>query len=333
MGAQASLVLEYARWELWPVYTSVIVVWVLTTPIRSVRWVFLTQVWCVLSMNLEICGECASSYRHTLQDREFRQLRGSVYDFAAWSVFFNAPTWVLQDGDARYGAYGRIFRSWWIACKVSFAEYLPNVLVDTKDSGKRYWNASWEASRATLLRFYGVGEFVCWVALLCLSLLLFVPINLYDLVEFVLQGPIGVAIGLMLLVTYDYCYEWTRWDLLGPLIVVVTGVILHALRLCEEDNPLLSWLPECGVPRLSAWNACGTRTVSKCYTTFKRRKKMFLLRKRSWVTPMEPSNRRTILSTLRVRQKQWLACAASIGHPFAEDGKLQVGEYVPYPGM
>ncbi|KAI9982309.1 hypothetical protein PInf_008224 [Phytophthora infestans] len=58
--------------------------------------------------------------------------------------------------------------------------------------------------------------------------------------EFVLQGPIGVAIGLMLLVTYDYCYEWTRWDLLGPLIVVVTGVISHALRLCEEDNPLLS---------------------------------------------------------------------------------------------
>ncbi|KAI9982012.1 hypothetical protein PInf_009800 [Phytophthora infestans] len=121
-----------------------------------------------------------------------------------------------------------------MACKVTFAEYLPNVLVDTKDSAKRYWNASWEASRATLLRCYGVGEFVCWVALLCLSLLLFVPINLYDLVEFVLQGPIGVAIGLMLLVTYDYCYEWTRWDLLGPLIVAVTGVISHALRLSED---------------------------------------------------------------------------------------------------
>ncbi|KAI9999130.1 hypothetical protein PInf_003948 [Phytophthora infestans] len=206
-----------------------------------------------------------------------------------------------------------MLRSWWMACKVTFAEYLPNVLVDTKDSAKRYWNASWEASRATLLRCYGVGEFVCWVALLCLSLLLFVPINLYDLV---LQGPIGVAIGLMLLVTYDYCYEWTRWDLLGPLIVVVTGVISHALRLCEGDNPLLSMAPQ-----------------SVCNTTFKLRKKMPLLRKRSWVTPMEPSNRRTILSTCRVRPKQWLACAASIGHPFAEDGKLQVGEYVPYPGM
>ncbi|KAI9982310.1 hypothetical protein PInf_008228 [Phytophthora infestans] len=106
------------------------------------------------------------------------------------------------------------------------------------------WNASWEASRATLLRCYGVGEFVCWVALLCLSLLLFGSINLYDLVELVLQGPIGVAIGLVLLVTYDYCYEWTRWDLLGPLIVVVTGVISHALRLCEEDNPLLSMAPQ-----------------------------------------------------------------------------------------
>ncbi|KAI9990454.1 hypothetical protein PInf_021442 [Phytophthora infestans] len=158
-------------------------------------------------MNLEICGECASSYRHTLQDRELRQLRGSVYAFAAWSVFFNAPTWVLQDEDARYGAYGRMLRSWWMACKVTFAEYLPNVLVDTKDSAKRYWNASWEASRATLLRCYGVGEFVCWVALLCLSLLLFWSSSYKDL--------FGVAIGLMLLVTYDYCYEWTRWDLLS----------------------------------------------------------------------------------------------------------------------
>ncbi|KAI9992923.1 hypothetical protein PInf_014865 [Phytophthora infestans] len=139
-----------------------------------------------------------------------------------------------------------MLRSWWMACKVTFAEYLPNVLVDTKDSAKRYWNASWEASRATLLRCYGVGEFVCWVALLCLSLLLFVPINLYDLVEFVLQGPIGVAIGLMLLVTYDYCYEWTRWDLLGPLIVVVTGVISHALRLCEGEKPAaFDGSPEC----------------------------------------------------------------------------------------
>ncbi|KAI9992836.1 hypothetical protein PInf_014749 [Phytophthora infestans] len=145
-----------------------------------------------------------------------------------------------------------MLRSWWMACKVTFAEYLPNVLVDTKDSAKRYWNASWEASRATLLRCYGVGEFVCWVALLCLSLLLFVPINLYDLVEFVLQGPIGVAIGLMLLVTYDYCYEWTRWDLLGPLIVVVTGVISHALRLCEGDNPLLSMAPQSGVSQALA---------------------------------------------------------------------------------
>ncbi|KAI9998304.1 hypothetical protein PInf_002684 [Phytophthora infestans] len=228
-----------------------------------------------------------------------------------------------------------MLRSWWIACKVTFAEYLPNVLVDTKDSAKRYWNASWEASRATLLRCYGVGELVCWVALLCLSLLLFVPINLYDLVEFVLQGPIGVAIGLMLLVTYDYCYEWTRWDLLGPLIVV-TGVISHALRLCEGDNPLLSMAPQSVVGQALANQNSTERfeaTVSKCYTTSKRRKKMILLRKRSWVTPMEPSNRWTILSTFRVRQKQWLACAASIGHPFAEDGKLQVGEYVLYPGM
>ncbi|KAI9991501.1 hypothetical protein PInf_001128 [Phytophthora infestans] len=48
----------------------------------------------------------------------------------------------------------------------------------------------------------------------------------------------------MLLVTYDYCYEWTRWDLLGPLFVAVTGVISHALRLCEEDNPLLSMAPQ-----------------------------------------------------------------------------------------
>ncbi|KAI9999123.1 hypothetical protein PInf_003941 [Phytophthora infestans] len=114
---------------------------------------------------------------------------------------------------------------------------------------------------AGLLYFadYGAGEFVCWVALLCLPLLLFVPISLCDLVEFVLQGPIGVAIGLMLLVTSDYCYEWTRWDLLGPLIVVVTGVISHALRLCEGDNLLLLMAPPSVVgqalanTQLNAW--------------------------------------------------------------------------------
>ncbi|KAI9987374.1 hypothetical protein PInf_023385 [Phytophthora infestans] len=280
-------------------------------------------------MNLEICGECASSYRHTLQDREFRQLRGSVYAFAAWSVFFNAPTWVLQDEDARYGAYGRMLRSWWMACKVTFAEYLPNVLVDTKDSASVTGTLNGKPAGLLYFVVMALASSSAGVALLCLSLLLFVPINLYDLVEFVLQGPIGVAIGLMLLVTYDYCYEWTRWDLLGPLFVAVTGGFRTP---CSVVRQALANTQLNASKRRRAEALCLERLRYKDgfegLRDFQAAEEEAPTTKHSWVTLWNRASTERPID-LSGAPRTMARLPASVGHPFAEDGKLQVGEYVP----
>ncbi|KAI9993253.1 hypothetical protein PInf_015331 [Phytophthora infestans] len=133
--------------------------------------------------------------------------------------------------------------------------------------------------------------------------------------EFVLQGPIGVVIGLMLLVTYDYCYEWTRWDLLGPLIVVVTGVISHALRLCEEDNPLLSMAPQ---------SVVGQALANTQLNASKRRR---------------AEDGIEVLHDFQAAEEGTPATEALLGNSYGTEQPpdhpidLSVGEYVPYPGM
>jgi hypothetical protein len=94
-------------WSCWPSPCAVGVcfalVWILTTPLRNVGWVFLSDVYRVLSLNDSLGNECLHQYQGVLRNAEVRQLEGLTYVYAVWGALFAVPMEVLSVNEEQYG--------------------------------------------------------------------------------------------------------------------------------------------------------------------------------------------------------------------------------------
>ncbi|KAF1795722.1 hypothetical protein GQ600_17505 [Phytophthora cactorum] len=143
--------------------------------------------------------ECAALYQGVLRDSELRQLEGPTYVYALWNTPFAVSVQVSSDRREEYGHYGRILRSWWVVFRVTYGEYLPDLMLRTLSTMRRYVCAFFEAIVTMWNRCYAFGEGGYWIALIGLSLCFFVPMAVFDSLEFVLGGTKGVVIVMVTL--------------------------------------------------------------------------------------------------------------------------------------
>jgi len=162
---------KYFSLDLLPAYLATVLAWVLTSSVRGVVWSFVAQVWMVASMNSSIGVNFVTRYQAVLRDPGLGQLSGLAYAFALWNAFFAVPVQVLEEGEEEYGQYGLMLRSWWTAFLVAFGEYLPDLSVRSGHSYLAYGRVTWEAWATVWQRLVAVVKGLCWVLLLCLSML------------------------------------------------------------------------------------------------------------------------------------------------------------------
>ncbi|ETL77626.1 hypothetical protein F442_17003 [Phytophthora nicotianae P10297] len=171
---------EYVRWDLWPAYLSAVLVWGLTSPLRDVDVAFTLQVWRVTRMNGDLWRLSTLRFNDMIINEELRGLDGPTYAYALWNGLFAVPELVLRDRQEEYGRYAYVLRSWWTAYRVTYGEYLPCLTVLTFRSVGRYVCAFGEAIAAMWGRCYEFGEGGFWIAVILVSLSLFLPMALYD---------------------------------------------------------------------------------------------------------------------------------------------------------
>ncbi|ETI30351.1 hypothetical protein F443_22527 [Phytophthora nicotianae P1569] len=227
---------EYVRWDLWPAYLSAVLVWGLTSPLRDVGVAFALQVWRVTHMNGDLWRLSALRYHDMITNEELRGLDGPTYAYALWNGLFAVPALVLRDRQEEYGRYAYVLRSWWTAYRVTYGEYLPCLTVLTFRSVGRYVCAFGEAIAAMWSRCYEFGEGGFWIAVILVSLSLFLPMALYDALEYVSCGPVGLFLLLLLFNALNLAFSWTDSYVIVSLIIVGIGLFSHGWHLCAEST-------------------------------------------------------------------------------------------------
>ncbi|POM74057.1 Hypothetical protein PHPALM_9036, partial [Phytophthora palmivora] len=227
MGAWFNYVwTEYARFELLPVYIGAVIAWIVTTPLRDVVWTFFTEVWRVTRLNGGMWLDYTSRYQEVLRNPSLRQLHGLAYGYALWSTFFAVPV-----------------KSWWLAFQVTFGEYGPDLVLETCASVERYCVAWKEGCANAWRRVYGGVQGLCWAAIVTLSMIIHVPMLLFDVLEFVLCGAKGVVVALVVLNASSYYWGWTIQGLLIMQIMGVIGLATHGWHHGDRDGRLRKIAP------------------------------------------------------------------------------------------
>jgi hypothetical protein len=205
--------------------------------------VLCVEVWRVLRLNGSLWSACLSQYQAILRDDEIRELRGAAYLYSLWGAIFAVPVQVLTVDAVYYGAYGRALLKWWEAAHLTFFEYLPNLALGTARSIAKYARVTRNAAVSCGRR---AGDFVRVVILAVecsLSLVFFLPLAAYDVLEFLLQGEIGIAVTLLALNVANLYFEWTRYGVPGTVIAVTIALMTHIWRGCSGRTELGEMTP------------------------------------------------------------------------------------------
>ncbi|KAK1939005.1 hypothetical protein P3T76_009080 [Phytophthora citrophthora] len=237
---------HYIRLELLPVYLTIMVLWALTSSVRGVVGSLVTQAWMVVSVNSSLVVNFVTRYQDVLRDPELNQLAGPSYAFALWNAFIAVPVQVIEEGEAEYGQYGVMLRSWWTALLVTCGDYLPDLSMRSGYSYLAYSRASWEAWTTVCQRVVAIVKGFCWFVLLVLSLVIHVPMMLFDLLEFVALGTTGLAAVLVMTNSLNQMFEWTRWLTTATGVIVAVGNMTHGGDLANE---VVIW----GMLLLASW--------------------------------------------------------------------------------
>ncbi|KAE8989945.1 hypothetical protein PR003_g21888 [Phytophthora rubi] len=134
-----------------------------------------------------------SSYQVVLANDEVNQLCGAQYVYALWGALFAAPMSVLAGSEERYDGYGRTLKKWSDAAYATFYAYLPELVLSTAHSTVRYAYASKEAGASSGRRTAEVFRVGFRAAHQYLSVLIHLPVDIYNLLELILQGKVGVV--------------------------------------------------------------------------------------------------------------------------------------------
>ncbi|KAG6942998.1 hypothetical protein JG688_00017828 [Phytophthora aleatoria] len=287
---------KYITWELLPAYLVAgavcIGAWVLTTPFRDVVWVYLVEVLRVICLHGSMWAVFLSRYQEVHQEGALRQMRVRVRDSRT------------ED----FGCYGEMARTWWFALHATLYVYMPDLLIRTSASTAKNYDAFLDATAATI----------------------HIPMAAYDLLEFVLQGGLGVAVVVLVLNLLNVYLEWTEYGLLivdldGRLEMLSPGSVLTDTRSSVKSSATARKHQECAsLHRLRQSEPevvvllrdeddmdsdSGYETTNDVAST-----------ERTTTQPSSPQQLRPV--TLKTKERE-----AS-----AEDDRLEVGEYVPSQG-
>ncbi|KUF66356.1 hypothetical protein AM587_10010635 [Phytophthora nicotianae] len=176
-------------------------------------------------------------------NEELRGLDGPTYAYALWNGLFAVPELVLRDRQEEYGRYAYVLRSWWTAYRVTYGEYLPCLTVLTFRSVGRYVCAFGEAIAAMWSRCYEFGEGGFWIAVILVSLSLFLPMALYDALEYVSCGPVGLFLLLLFFNALNMEFSWAEHYVVISLVLVGVGLFSHGWHLCAETTVMRKVTP------------------------------------------------------------------------------------------
>ncbi|KAE9076731.1 hypothetical protein PF010_g23786 [Phytophthora fragariae] len=194
-------------------------------------------------MNFSMFGDFLTRYQEVLRDPGGRSLRGPAYALALWGALLTVPGQVLEDKEDEDGPYGRTLRAWWVALRVTYYDYLPDLSMDTGRSVARYCRASFGACLASCKRTYAVIQFVCRLLLLVLSLAVYLPLACYDLLEFGLCGVVGVVILLLTLNSVNLYFRWVGWGMEVSAAICLVGVVAHICRIGDVEGRVQQTTP------------------------------------------------------------------------------------------
>ncbi|ETO58394.1 hypothetical protein F444_23228 [Phytophthora nicotianae P1976] len=204
-----------------------IVVWVVTTPLRNVSWAFLDSVADNGRAVYFFTYTCGDRYLEAARNANALALPPLEYACALISLAFLIPIAVLQDYEARFGITGRLCLRWCEAFHHSCCLFVPDAVQLLWVSTGKYARATGEATVAVIER---TGDFLMGIYLaasLLLSLLVYLPRLVYESVEGVLGGPLGVVLAVFMVEVY---FEFARESCYWSVSVLVTGCYTHGLR-------------------------------------------------------------------------------------------------------
>ncbi|ETN10599.1 hypothetical protein PPTG_10707 [Phytophthora nicotianae INRA-310] len=171
-------------------------------PLRNVSWAFLDSVVDSGRAVYFFAYTCGDIYLEAARNANALALPPLEYACALVSLAFLIPIAVLQDYESRFGITGRLCLRWCEVFHHSCCLFAPDAVQLLWVSTCRYARATGEATVAVIER---TGDFVMGVYLavtLLLSLLVYLPRLVYESVEAVLGGPIGVvAIAMGCIIT------------------------------------------------------------------------------------------------------------------------------------
>ncbi|ETP28391.1 hypothetical protein F442_22315 [Phytophthora nicotianae P10297] len=181
-----------------------IAVWVVTTPLRNV----------------------SDRYLEAARNANALALPPLEYACALISLAFLIPIAVLQDYEARFGITGRLCLRWCEAFHHSCCLFVPDAAQLLWVSTCTYARATGEATAAVIER---TGDFLMGIYLavsLLLSLLVYLPRLVYESVEGVLGGPLGVLVVFMVDVYFEFARESCYWS----ASVLMVGCYSHGMH-------------------------------------------------------------------------------------------------------
>ncbi|KAG2790220.1 hypothetical protein PC129_g11581 [Phytophthora cactorum] len=214
-----------------------IFVWVITTPLRNVSWAFLGSVPDGGHAVYFFWYTCGDHYLGAARSPQALALPPVDYACALVTLAFLIPIAVLRDYETRTG---RLCLKWCEAFHHSCCLFVPDAIQLLWVSSCKYARATGEAVVAVIDR---TGDFIVGTYLLAsllLSILIYLPRLVYESVEGVLCGWMGVGLIVLIVDVYlDFTIACCYWN----AAVLLVGCYSHLMQCYEKSHSSVASKP------------------------------------------------------------------------------------------
>lgn len=217
-----------------PVHVTLMVgavlAWVITTPVRDVGWVLMTNVCALCWKHIELNLRVAEGYVAVVKDERLRALQPGEYVWALFEALFAVPMEILGANEEEYGAYGVLAYKGWDFLRELWCVYVPDTLQQLCSSSRCYACGWLNACVASYRRAHGLVGGTFWAIMLVLAVCVYVPLTVLRVLEVLLRGWKGVLVTLLLVNMAGWYYQWGMWVTYFTVAGVVLAVILVVLK-------------------------------------------------------------------------------------------------------
>jgi hypothetical protein len=194
-----------------------ILMWIATSPFRGVAIVFVKRALSAGKTLWFFARTCAERYRQAARIPVTQAMSPGAYAWGLVGLSFHMPAAVLRDYSSKFGSVGLLCLKWIDAYHYTLCGFAPDAVQTSWDWSCVGTKSCVDAAKTVAGR---TGDFLFGVYLvlgLLISLGIYVPRILYDLVEGVRQGWKGVAVVLT---------AWNAWTGFTGFGVPVSCVII-----------------------------------------------------------------------------------------------------------